>query len=99
MQGAFDGVGIQLGYKNQILTVMSPLKDMPAAKAGVQAGDLILRIKDEKKNIDKDTAGISLPDSWSYSWCAWDVCETLFSEKAESRKKKSWCGQQFWFHQ
>ena len=63
LQGAFDGVGIQLGYKNQILTVMSPLKDMPAAKAGVQAGDLILRIKDEKKNIDKDTAGISLPDT------------------------------------
>ncbi len=65
LQGAFDGVGIQLGYKNQTLAVMSPLKDMPAAKAGVQAGDLILRIKDEKKNVDKDTAGISLPEAVS----------------------------------
>lgn len=65
LQGAFDGVGIQLGYKNQTLSVMSPLKDMPAAKAGVQAGDLILRIKDEKKNIDRDTVGISLPEAVS----------------------------------
>lgn len=63
LQGAFDGVGIQLGYKNQTLSVMSPLKDMPAAKAGVQAGDFILRIKDEKKNVDRDTAGISLPEA------------------------------------
>jgi len=45
--------------------VMSPLKDMPAAKAGVQAGDFIVRIKDEKKNIDRDTAGISLPEAVS----------------------------------
>lgn len=63
LQGAFDGVGIQLGYKNQTLAVIAPLKGHSAEKAGVQAGDFILRIKDEKKNVDKETTGISLPEA------------------------------------
>jgi len=65
LSGAFEGVGIQLGYKNERLAVIAPLSGMPAEKAGVKAGDLILRIVDEKKNIDKDTAGISLPEAVS----------------------------------
>lgn len=63
LQGSFDGVGIELGYKNQTLSVVAPLKNHPAAKAGIRAGDFILRIKDEQKGIDKDTSGITLPEA------------------------------------
>ncbi|HKY73862.1 MAG TPA: S41 family peptidase [Patescibacteria group bacterium] len=63
LQGSFDGVGIQLGFKNQTLAVVAPLKGHPAEKADVRAGDLIIRIKDEKKGIDRDTAGITLPEA------------------------------------
>lgn len=65
LQGQFDGVGIQLGYKNQNLVVVAPLKGLPAEAAGVKAGDYIMHIKDTTKSIDKDTAGISLPDAVS----------------------------------
>ncbi|MEP7167110.1 MAG: S41 family peptidase [Candidatus Woesebacteria bacterium] len=62
LNGSFEGVGIQLGYKNQIVTVMAPLKGLPAERAGVLAGDYILHIKDKAKSIDKDTSGMSLPE-------------------------------------
>lgn len=61
LNGAFFGVGIELGYKDGTLAVISPLKGSPAERAGVKAGDLILHIKDEKKQIDVDTAGMTLP--------------------------------------
>ena len=63
LQGSFDGVGIQLGFKDSTLAVMSPLKGTPADKAGVVAGEYILKIKDEAKNIEQDTADISLPEA------------------------------------
>jgi carboxyl-terminal processing protease len=42
---------------------MSPIAKSPAAKAGIQAGDLILRITDKANNIDRDTTGISLDEA------------------------------------
>lgn len=63
LAGEFAGVGISLGYKDKTLAVMSPIAKSPAAKAGVQAGDLILKIIDKAKNIDKDTNGISLEEA------------------------------------
>ncbi len=42
--GAFGGVGIEIGMKSGILTVISPLKDTPAYKAGIIAGDKIVKI-------------------------------------------------------
>jgi carboxyl-terminal processing protease len=56
LNGAFFGVGIELGYKESTLAVISPIKNSPAEKAGVKAGDLILHIKDEKKKVDVDTS-------------------------------------------
>lgn len=50
LNGAFEGVGIQLGYKDDQLAVMAPLKGTPADKAGVKAGDLILKINEEAAN-------------------------------------------------
>jgi carboxyl-terminal processing protease len=63
LQGEFGGVGIQLGYIEKTLAVMSPLSGTPADRAGVQAGDLILRIVDKSNNIDKDTTGIMLDEA------------------------------------
>lgn len=63
LKGEFGGVGIQLGYVEKTLAIMSPLKDSPAAKADLRAGDFILRIVDEKNNVDKDTSGISLEEA------------------------------------
>ena len=42
--GNFIGVGIEVGIKDKILTVIAPLKNTPAYKAGVKAGDKILKI-------------------------------------------------------
>lgn len=58
LNGSFEGVGIQLGYKNDNqLVVIAPLAGLPAETAGVKAGDLILKID------QKETAGISLPEA------------------------------------
>ncbi len=61
--GEFEGVGIQLGYVDKQLAVVSPLDGTPAFRAGVKSGDLILRIKDEKNNVDRQTDGISLTEA------------------------------------
>jgi len=63
LAGKFGGVGIQLGYKDKNLAVMSPLAKTPADIAGVKAGDLILKIIDKNNNIDKDTYGITLDEA------------------------------------
>lgn len=60
LSGEFGGVGIELGFVDNTLAVVAPLKDTPAMKAGVKAGDLILKIIDKKNNVDKDTSGITL---------------------------------------
>lgn len=63
LKGNFEGVGIQIGYREGQLAVMSPLPNTPAEAAGVKAGDLILGIKDKAKNLDVITSGMNLPDA------------------------------------
>ena len=63
LSGAFEGIGIQLGYKGTQLSVITPLPDSPAEKAGVRAGDFIIGIKDELKKIDTGTGGMTLTDA------------------------------------
>ncbi len=63
LSGSFEGVGIQLGYKDNNLVVVSPLKGTPAEEAGVKSGDFILKIRDEAKKINKETTGMSLPEA------------------------------------
>ena len=43
--GEFGGLGITVGMKNGALTVISPIEGTPADKAGLQAGDIILKIE------------------------------------------------------
>ena len=42
--GNFDGIGMEVGMKDKILTVVAPLKDTPAYKANIKSGDKILKI-------------------------------------------------------
>ncbi|MBD3250279.1 MAG: PDZ domain-containing protein [Candidatus Pacebacteria bacterium] len=63
LSGSFYGIGIELGYIDDTLAVVSPLDGTPADKAGLQAGDLILHIKDKGKGLDEDTAGWSLTEA------------------------------------
>jgi len=46
-QGRFGGLGIEITIKNGVLTVVSPIEDTPAFKAGVKPGDMIFKIEDE----------------------------------------------------
>jgi len=46
IKGQFEGVGMELGMKDNVLNVVAPLKNSPAEKAGVKAGDKIVRIGD-----------------------------------------------------
>ncbi len=63
LAGEFGGVGISLGYKDKTLAVMAPLAKSPAEKAGIMAGDLILKITDKANGVDKDTTGITLDEA------------------------------------
>jgi len=48
--GNFSGVGMEIGIKDGILTVIAPLKDTPAYKAGIKSGDKILKINETVTN-------------------------------------------------
>ncbi len=45
--GEFGGLGITVGMKDGALTVIAPLEDTPADRAGLKAGDIILKINDD----------------------------------------------------
>ncbi len=46
-EGRFGGLGLEITVRNGLLTVVSPIEDTPAARAGVRTGDQILGIDDE----------------------------------------------------
>ena len=47
LEGTFEGIGVEIGMKNDILTVISPLEGSPASNAELRAGDKILKIGDK----------------------------------------------------
>lgn len=54
--GSFEGIGMEMGEKDNVLTVIAPLKDTPAEAAGIKSGDKILAIDGTTTNdmsIDK----------------------------------------------
>ncbi|KUJ97615.1 MAG: Carboxyl-terminal protease, partial [Thermodesulfobacterium sp. 37_54] len=53
-KGIFTGIGIEITIKDDIITVVAPIEDTPAWKAGIKPGDKILKIE------DKPTKGMSL---------------------------------------
>lgn len=44
ISGSFTGIGVEVGIRDKILTVIAPLKDTPGYKAGLKPGDKILKI-------------------------------------------------------
>ena len=46
-KGAFGGLGIEISMKDGLLTVISPIEDTPAFRAGIKSGDQILKIDDK----------------------------------------------------
>ena len=54
--GTFGGIGVVLGQRNKEFVVVSPMEGSPGAKAGIEAGDKILKVN------DVDTKGRSLED-------------------------------------
>lgn len=44
LQGKFEGIGAQLGLKNNRIIIVAPLKNSPSAKAGLMAGDYINKV-------------------------------------------------------
>ena len=55
--GEFGGLGIEVGLENGFIKVISPIDDTPAQKAGVKAGDLIIRLD------EKPVKGMGLDDA------------------------------------
>ncbi len=56
-QGEFGGIGIEVGMENGQLTVITPIDDTPASRAGLEARDQILRID------ETPTEGLSLQEA------------------------------------
>jgi carboxyl-terminal processing protease len=44
INGSFEGIGMEVGIKDKILTVVAPLKGTPAEAAGIKAGDKLIKI-------------------------------------------------------
>ncbi len=59
MKGEFGGLGISIGMKDGALTIITPLDDTPAYRAGVKAGDIIIKID------DKNAIGMKLDEAVS----------------------------------
>ncbi len=55
--GEFGGLGIEVGTENGFIKVIAPMDDTPAQKAGVKAGDLIIRLD------EKPVKGMSLSEA------------------------------------
>lgn len=55
--GEFGGLGIEVSMEDGFVKVVAPIDDTPAAEAGIQAGDLIIRLD------DKPVKGMSLNDA------------------------------------
>ena len=56
-KGKYGGVGIQIGRREKVLTVISPMENSPAKRAGIISGDKIIKIDDQ------ETEGLSMDDA------------------------------------
>jgi len=55
--GEFGGLGIEVGMEDGFIKVIAPIDDTPAQRAGIQSGDLIIRIDDQSvKGLGLDEA-------------------------------------------
>ena len=59
-KGEFGGLGIEIGMESGVVKVIAPIDDTPAAKAGVKAGDYIVRINNEQVQGKSLTEAVEL---------------------------------------
>ncbi len=59
LQGNLEGIGAEVGMRKEVITIISPLADSPAMKAGLKAGDKVLKVD------DKVTAGMTVDEAVS----------------------------------
>lgn len=78
LSGSFDGIGVEIGIKKDLLTIIAPLKGTPGQKAGLRSGDIIIKINgkdatsmttEEAVNLIRGPKGTSitlsiLRDAW-----------------------------------
>jgi carboxyl-terminal processing protease len=57
LSGSFDGIGVEIGVKKNLLTVIAPLPGTPGEKAGLKPGDIIVKIN------GKDTSNMTSDDA------------------------------------
>jgi carboxyl-terminal processing protease len=80
LEGTFEGIGVEIGMKSDILTVISPLAGSPAEKAGLKAGDKVLKIGDKLTSdttIDEAVSLIRGPKGT-------DISLTILHEKSST---------------
>ena len=59
-KGEFGGLGIEIGMESGVVKVIAPIDDTPAAKAGIKAGDYIVRINNEQVQGKSLTEAVEL---------------------------------------
>ncbi|MEK7219261.1 MAG: S41 family peptidase [Patescibacteria group bacterium] len=57
ISGNFSGIGMEVGMKDKVLTVIAPLKNTPAYRANIKPGDKVLKID------DKSTSGMNIEEA------------------------------------
>lgn len=82
--GQFGGLGIQIGTKDGVLTVIAPIEDTPASRAGLMPGDKIVKIE------GKSTEKLSLPDAVHKLRGEPGTKVTLTIMRAKSREMKDY---------
>ena len=82
LAGTFEGIGAEIGIRKEVLTIIAPLEGMPAAKAGLSAGDKVYAINGEATTgmtVDEAVSKIRGPKGT-------DVTLTIFKEGNDAAK-------------
>ena len=58
--GEFGGLGIEVGMESGVVKVISPIDDTPASRAGIKAGDYIVKINDTQVQGKSLTEAVEL---------------------------------------